>query len=244
MDNDDVFSPVVGRRQILRRAGAFGLLGLGLTHLATGAAVFRGLAPSDDELDLSGLLDDPTMQVMCTLTPSETQGPYYLNLNLVRSDITEGYPGYKSRIIIHVVRASDCSAVQNAAVDVWHANAAGVYSGYAQQGTQGLTFLRGVQYTDANGTAMFDTIYPGWYQGRTTHIHCKVRPSTTQELTTQLYFNQGLSNRMYSRGAYQAHGPTSTTNSQDGLFLPQTVMSLLGNVPGIGLQLELTIGVA
>jgi protocatechuate 3,4-dioxygenase beta subunit len=180
---------------------------------------------------------------VCSLTPSETAGPYYLNLNLVRTDITEGQPGLKSRILIHVVRASDCSPVPNATLDVWHASAPGKYSGFANQGTLGQTWLRGVQFTDANGLGYFDTIFPGWYPGRTTHIHLKVRPTPQTELTTQLYFQQSLINRINKRQPYASHGDNPTTNATDGLFLDETVMSVLGVMSG-RLHLELVIGLA
>ena len=242
MDNDDVFSPVLGRRQILRSAGAFGLFGLGLGRLAR-AAPMLARDDADSDLDVGDLVDDAKFQAVCVLTPSQTQGPYYLNLNLVRSDITEGLPGQATRLWVYVVRASDCAPLVNASVDVWHTDAIGRYSGIAQLGTAGLTFLRGIQFTDANGLAVFDTIYPGWYQGRTTHIHVKARPSGGAVLTSQMYFKQGLSNRVYSRSPYAAHGPTSTTNSMDGLFIPETVMSVLGLTQGV-LNLELTIAVA
>lgn len=244
MDDDDVMSPIVGRRQILRRAGALGLLGFGLTQLAAGATRFPRLQTDDDELDVGDLLDDPTMQAVCTLTPSNALGPYYLNLNLVRSDIKESQAGQKTRLFIHVVHASDCSPIPNATVDVWHANALGVYSGFSNQGTQGQTWLRGRQFSDANGAVVFDTVFPGWYQGRTGHIHLLVRPTATTQLTTQLFFTQTLQNRVWSRQPYLSHTGNPTTNAQDGLYTSATVMSNLGLSPTYGLQLELTIGVA
>jgi protocatechuate 3,4-dioxygenase beta subunit len=245
MDNDDVMSPIVGRRQILRRAGMLGLVGLGLTTLAPRSSALQSVAELDEgELDVSDLLDDASLQAVCSMTPSNALGPYWLNLNLVRSNITEGLPGVKTRIFINVVRASDCAPVPNATVDVWHTNALGAYSGFAGQGTAGQTFLRGVQFTDANGSTYFDTIFPGWYPGRTAHIHAIVRPTPTTQLTTQLFFNQVLINRVYGRPPYSTHGPASTTNTQDGLYNAAVVMTNLGYTPANGLQLELTIGVA
>jgi protocatechuate 3,4-dioxygenase beta subunit len=241
MENDDELSPVLGRRQLLRSAGALGLMGFLSPAL-------RAMRPVDElDLDLGGeladLQDDPSMQAMCVLTPSQTQGPYYLNLNLLRSDITEGLPGIPCRVFLHVVRASDCTPVSNATVDVWHNNALGTYSGFPQQGTSGQTWLRGIQITDNNGSAYFDTIYPGWYMGRTTHIHLKVRPTGATELTTQLYFLDQMSKRLYRRPPYAQHGPNPTTNAMDPLFLPETVMSYLGVQNG-RLWFDLTIGVA
>jgi protocatechuate 3,4-dioxygenase beta subunit len=235
MFDDDVFSPVLGRRDILRTASALALLGM--------LGKRAGLLASASELDVSDLADDSALQGMCTLTPSATQGPFYLPLDLVRQDITEGQPGLSTRLVLHVVRASDCSAVSNAIVDVWQTNAPGHYSGFAQKGTSGQTWLRGIQTTDANGTAMFDTIFPGWYPGRVQHIHLKVRPTPNQVLTTQMYFKQRLINRVSSLPLYAPHGQNPTTNQTDNFFLPETVMNVLGVIGG-QLVLELTIGVA
>lgn len=240
MHDDDVFSPVLGRRQLLHGATALSILGI--ARLAGQRPVLR-VGAAEEELDVSDLVDADRAMGMCVLTPSETEGPYYLNLNLVRSDITEGFPGVKTRLNLHVVDANDCSPLSNARVDVWHNNAPGAYSGFANQGTQGQTFLRGVQFTDGTGTAIFDTIYPGWYQGRTTHIHIKVQPSGGSVLTTQMYFPHGLSRRVYRIAPYAAHGQNPTQNSNDPLFLPETVLAVLGSFGG-RLQLDLTIGVA
>jgi len=240
MDNDDVFSPVLGRRQILHGATALGILGL--VRRAAQHPVLRG-GDSGEELDLSEFIDAQAAMGMCVLTPSQIEGPYYLNLNLVRSDITEGYPGLKTRLNLHVVHASDCTPIPNARVDVWHNEAQGRYSGFANQGTQGLTFLRGVQFTDATGTTFFDSVYPGWYPGRTTHIHFKVQPSGSSVLTSQMYFPTGLSRRVYRLSPYSQHGQNPTNNASDPLFLPETVLAVLGSSGG-RVQLDLTIGVA
>ncbi len=245
MENDDVLSPILGRRQILRTAGALSLLGLGLSKVARGQGLLTALETEAgtpvSAFDASDLVDDPRMATVCTIAPSLTQGPYYLNLNLMRSDITEGLPGLPTRLHIQVVRSSDCAPIPNAVVDLWHNNAPGVYSGFANQGTQGQTFLRGVQTTDANGATYFDTIYPGWYPGRTTHTHLKVRPTGQTELTTQLYFRQRLTNRVYQTGPYIGHGPNPTTNQTDSLFRQETVVDI---VQATGGQLVLAIVIA
>jgi protocatechuate 3,4-dioxygenase beta subunit len=126
---------------------------------------------------------------------------------------------------------------------VWHCDALGSYSGIQSQGTAGQTFLRGVQFTDGTGQTFFDTIYPGWYPGRTTHIHVKVRPTGTSELTSQMYFPQALNTRVAKRPPYVNHGVNPTTNGGDNLYLPETVVNVLGVVGG-KLQLQLTIGIA
>lgn len=242
LDDDDFTSPVLERRQILRSGAALGLFGLGLGRAVIGHPRPSAGPDGAGELDLDDLIDDPTFQAVCTLMPGQIQGPFYVNLNLVRSDISEGLPGTRARLWLNVVRASDCSPVPNARVDVWHADSAGLYSNIANQGTAGLTFLRGVQFTDANGLAIFDTIFPGWYPGRTTHIHVKTKPTGNSVLTSQMYFTQALNNRVHARMPYSANASSITVNSADGFFDPLTRMSLLGIVQGV-LQLEFTIGV-
>lgn len=244
MHDDDFFSPVLGRRQILRSASMLGLLGLtrlgGPREAARGSVVDGAAAGAD----FSDLVDDPSMAAVCALTPSETEGPYYLNLNLNRSDITEGLAGLPTRVHLQVVRSADCSPIPNAIVDLWHARPDGDYSGFANQGTQGQTFLRGIQTTDANGQAYFDTVYPGWYPGRTIHMHLKVRPTGQSVLTTQLYFKQRLTTRIYQSVApYSSYGLGTATNQTDNLFLPATVVDVI-SASGGQLQVALTIAVA
>jgi protocatechuate 3,4-dioxygenase beta subunit len=142
-----------------------------------------------------------------------------------------------------VLNATTCQPVPNAAVDIWHASAAGVYSGFQQQGTLGQTWLRGVQMTNASGIAAFNTIYPGWYMGRTQHIHVKVRPTPTQELTTQCYFRQSLNQWVNSLAPYSSHGQNPTTNASDGLFLNETIVNVLHQSVN-SMYLELVVGVA
>lgn len=240
MDNDDFQSPILGRRKLLYGAGALSLL----TLARIGGAATREGGFASEIPDVDDLVDLEALQQMCVLTPSETAGPYYLNLNLLRQDIKESQTGILVRYSITVVDAGTCNPIPNATVDIWHNNALGVYSGYANQGTQGQTWLRGIQLTDSTGLAMFDSIYPGWYQGRTTHVHVKVRPTGLSELTTQMYFHPSLSKRIYGRPPYASHGQNPTTNLTDPLYLPETVMNVIGVTPGIGLQLGLTIGVA
>jgi len=239
MHDDDVLSQVHGRRQILRSAGALGILGL-IAGSAPLSALAKAAMPRDS--DLAELIDDLTVQGMCSLTPTETSGPYYLDLDLLRQNISEGLPGLPTRLLIQVVSTSDCAPIPNAAVDVWHCDATGRYSGFASQGTDGQTFLRGVQVTDAGGQVAFDTIYPGWYEGRTTHIHVKVRPTPTSEITTQMYFKPVLNSRINNRAPYSDHGPNPTSNKADRLFLPETIMTVMPPQDG-RFRLSLVIGV-
>ncbi len=154
----------------------------------------------------------------CVLTPEQTEGPYYFDADLLRSDITGGNAGTALRLAVNVVDATTCSPVQNAIVDVWHADASGTYSGYAGEGTAGQTFCRGIQVSDADGAVAFTTVYPGWYNGRTTHIHVKVHVGATTALTSQLYFPDDVSDTVYAQGTYASRGTRTTTNENDAIL--------------------------
>ena len=150
----------------------------------------------------------------CVLTPELTEGPYYLDLDLMRRDITEGRPGLPFDLAVKVVDAESCEPIEDAVVDVWHCDAEGVYSGV--QGDDA-TFLRGVQVADGTGTASFRTIFPGWYTGRAVHIHLKVIQGG-QTWTGQLFFDDATLDRVYAMDAYSSRGFGDTPNSADGIF--------------------------
>ncbi len=160
---------------------------------------------------------------VCAVMPETTEGPYYIDPKLVRQDITEGKAGIKLRMQLQVVTA-DCRPVANARVDIWQCDAQGDYSGYANMGAQrdndtsGQTFLRGTQVTDHNGIVTFDTVYPGWYRGRTTHIHYKVFLDKKTVLTSQTFFPDALSEYVYLKNAAYLRGDVrDTVNSIDGI---------------------------
>ncbi|HEX5928027.1 MAG TPA: intradiol ring-cleavage dioxygenase [Solirubrobacterales bacterium] len=110
----------------------------------------------------------------CVLTPEQEEGPFYIDLAQVRRNIVEDRPGVPLALALTVVDADTCEPVPDAAVDIWHCDALGVYSGEQSEGSEGEAYLRGIQLTDKDGKAEFETIYPGQYPGRTTHIHLKV----------------------------------------------------------------------
>lgn len=242
MDDDDVMSPILGRRTVLRLASGLGVLGLGAVAAGRGARA-NGNDGGQDESEPTDS-EAALLAGVCSLAPSQTEGPYYLNLNLLRTNITEGKPGLPMKLVLRVVEAATCNPIPNAAVDVWHADHLGVYSGVAQQGTVGLTYLRGVQFTNAGGIVRFDSIFPGWYPGRTTHIHVKVRPTATTELTSQLYFGDALANRVYLLQPYASHGPKNTLNAQDGIYSAAMLMGVQRDPTTGGMITGLTIGVA
>ncbi|QQA44121.1 intradiol ring-cleavage dioxygenase [Pelagovum pacificum] len=160
---------------------------------------------------------------VCTLTPETTAGPYYYDPGLVRSDITEDREGVRLELSLQVVGA-DCEPISGARVDVWHCDAQGNYSGYVSQGsdrtldTSGQSFLRGIQQTDRDGVATFRTIYPGWYRGRTPHIHYIVYLDRQTVLTSQLFFDDTISDTIYgSVDSYSRGEPRNVTNRADGI---------------------------
>ncbi len=157
----------------------------------------------------------------CRLTPEQTEGPFYLDLGLDRRDITEGQPGHTLRLGIQVVDA-DCAPVPGAVVDVWHADSGGDYSAFrdgssGDEAGEGTTFLRGSQVADGDGIVEFATVYPGWYPGRAVHIHTKVRLDDSAVLTTQLYFDDDLTDEVHAEDPYAAHGSRDTRNEDDSI---------------------------
>jgi protocatechuate 3,4-dioxygenase beta subunit len=149
----------------------------------------------------------------CTRTAEETEGPFYFEVDRVRSDIREGRPGAELRLGVRV-RDLDagCEPVRNAVVDVWHCDATGSYS------EPGETFLRGLQVTDSQGAVEFTTLYPGWYPGRTVHIHAKVHVDKQTVLTTQFYFADDFTDRVFSREPYSSDTGRDAFNDSDSLY--------------------------
>ncbi len=199
----------------------------------------------------------------CTVTPDETEGPYPYpggeSTNpLNRVDVTGGQTGVPLSMAFTVVNTNNnCAAVANARVDIWHCNKDGYYSGYANQnggalGTQsyiGQTWLRGYQLTDANGKITFNTIYPGWYQGRATHIHLEVFVNNVLKKTGQITFPESISDGVHVSTLYAAHGVNSTRTASDSIFnnspadLANETVPLAGSVAA-GYSGSYTIGLA
>ena len=152
----------------------------------------------------------------CVLMPELTEGPYYLDLDLVRSDITEGKSGLPLDLRVTVVDAGSCRPIEGAAVDVWHCDAEGAYSGV--QGAEGETFCRGVQMTNGSGLAEFRTVFPGWYTGRAVHIHIKVSADGDQTHTGQVFFDQETLSAVYAAEPYAARGQPDQPNERDGIY--------------------------
>jgi protocatechuate 3,4-dioxygenase beta subunit len=188
--------------------------------LGGAALTALGLAGLEPERSTAG-------QVSCILTPEQTEGPYYIAGEKLRRNITDGRPGVPLLLRTYVVDATTCRPIRNAAVDIWHADAGGIYSGFGA-GASNRTFMRGIQRTNAKGLAVFRTIYPGWYQGRTVHIHVKVHVGGTVVHTGQLYFRDSLTDAVYRRAPYNARPNRTTRNATDAIYRNGGSRSLLG----------------
>ena len=150
----------------------------------------------------------------CAATQALTEGPYYSTDTPVRSNIISSQAGIKTTFTITVVDTS-CKAVKGAKVDIWHANAAGQYSA-VEGNTQ--NFLRGTQTTNAKGQVTFTTIYPGWYPGRTMHVHFKVWKNGQQVLTSQFFASDANNAKIYAKGAYASRGNQDTSLAADHIY--------------------------
>src|SRR6266540_2057644 len=155
--------------------------------------------------------------VSCILTPEQTEGPYYIAGEKLRRNITEGRPATALLLRPFVVDASTCRPIKNASVDIWHADAGGVYSGFGD-GASNRTFMRGIQRTNAKGLALFRTVYPGWYQGRTVHIHVKVHLGGNVLHTGQLYFPDTVTDAVYRKAPYASRPNRDVRNADDSIY--------------------------
>lgn len=214
MDLDDL---PVGR--VLTRREALAVLG------ASSALFFLGCSDSE-------ATTDPGETGACVVRPELTEGPYYvdeeLNRSDLRSDPSDGTvrAGALLALTFNVARAGSntCEPLAGAIVDVWHCDAEGAYSDVSEGGfnTVGKKFLRGYQVTGSDGIARFTTIYPGWYRGRAVHIHFKVRSSSSSssayEFTSQLFFDDALTDQVHAAAPYSAKGQRDTRNSDDGIY--------------------------
>jgi protocatechuate 3,4-dioxygenase beta subunit len=213
----------IGRREAMGMLGAAGAaLALGCGDSVT--------SPSTTATTTTTTTTIPGTSSSCAVTPSETVGPYPSLTDLIRSDIREGKSGTNLALTITVVNTNDrCNPVSGANVEIWQCDAAGNYSQYGTQTAQ--TYLRGIQTTNANGEATFTTVYPGWYQGRATHIHVEVVRNGASVKVTQIAFPESANAAVYATGVYASRGSNPTSNSSDGIFA-DSLASELATVTG------------
>jgi protocatechuate 3,4-dioxygenase beta subunit len=182
----------------------------------------------------------------CPLTPETIAGPTWFDAHAVRRDVRDGQPGTPLDLAFRVEHGGGCAPVPNAVVDLWQCDAAGVYSGFAgaapgQGGSpsgpdeygdgQSLAtaperFLRGTQVTAADGVVQFASIYPGWYPTRTAHLHLKVHLDAKTVLTTQLFFDDAITDAVYAAAPYSAHTGRDTRNDRDAFYKPAGQLKL------------------
>jgi len=224
MKNDDQqVGLIVNRREALILMGA------------AGASLIAGCSPGETPDASAKTTSNSSLATApgCVVRPAETEGPYFvdekLNRSDIRSDPSDGSikTGTPLELTFNVsqLAKNSCAPIVGAVVDVWHCDADGVYSDVRDPrffDTRGKKFLRGYQVTDASGKATFKTIYPGWYEGRTVHIHFTVRTNpagaSAHEFTSQIYFDDAMNNKVFENPPYSSKGKRTMTNEQDGIF--------------------------
>jgi protocatechuate 3,4-dioxygenase beta subunit len=229
----------------LSRRAAVAMLGAAGAALAAACGGESPTSPSTTTATSTASTTTATTASACAVTPTEVVGPYPSVTHFFRSDVREGRSGTPVALTITVVNANaGCSPVAGVNVEIWQCDAAGNYSEYGTQTAQ--TYLRGTQTTDASGQVTFITVYPGWYQGRATHIHVDVTRNGSSIKVTQIAFPEAMNNAVYATGVYAARGSNPTSNVADGIFA-DSINSELATVagdPAAGLTAVFVVGVA
>ena len=237
----------IDRRALLRAGGLLTLGGVLAACTGDAPPPVRRSAPSTTAAaptpSAVGLLDQAGT---CTLTPETIAGPTWFDAAAVRSDIRDGRPGVPLELGFRIEKAAGCTPIPNAVVDLWQCDALGVYSGFVQakpgQGgspggkdrygdaeaapTDADRWLRGTQVTDPTGVVTFRSIYPGWYPTRTAHLHLKVHLDGSTVLTTQLFFDDAVSDAVYADDPYRQHPGRDTRNARDAFYKPTAQLHL------------------
>jgi len=199
-------------------------------------------------------------QVQCVLAPEVTIGPYWLDSMPLRKDVREDEAGVELLLELQFINVANCQPVPNAYVDIWHANSTGKYAGFRSEGTQGETFLRGVQPTDANGVAKFTTTWPGHYQGRAVHTHIMVRTGGrvnngvytggSRPHIGQLFYDQNLITTVTALQPYASNKTPLVLNLLDFIFWQQSSgynsivkTEFLGQSAGQGIVASIVVGI-
>lgn len=229
--DDEPVGRVWSRKEVLTLLSGAGfalLLGAGCGS-GSSSSVLTEASPSPTASSSPTASPSPTATPVpnCVASPELTEGPYFVDERLNRSDIrtdpTDGTTraGIPLVLTLYVADVSDaCTPLSGVMVDVWHCDAAGKYSDVSSEGTAGKKFLRGYQLTDTDGKVTFTTIYPGWYSGRAVHLHFKVRSTTgtSWEFTSQFFFNETTTSVVHAQSPYSAKGIRNTFNTSDGIY--------------------------
>lgn len=242
------------RRQAL---GAMGALGVALFAGCGGGGGGSSDSASTTTTTSSSTSSGGTTSsdLSCVVTPEVTEGPYFVDEKLERYDLTgdtieasvlNGLPLYLE-ITVYDVSSGSCTPAGDVQIDIWHASATGLYSDEAVQGTSGETFLRGYQVTGSDGTVSFKTIYPGWYSGRTVHIHIKARRydgsgNQTQAATTQMFFDDSVTDEVMASLPYSSRGGRDTRNATDNIYKDGLLLELGETADGSGYTGVFTLG--
>lgn len=227
-DDDKPVGRILGRREILRLFGGLGAGAAAVMGVGLNLDALRQAAQTATGTPLPTPVASGTAVPACVVRPALTEGPYFVDHLLNRSDIRiepsdESVVAgvlLKLNFVVTDVTGGMCTPLEGARVDVWHADAEGVYSGV--DGAEDLMFLRGYQLTDEDGRATFLTVYPGWYPGRAVHIHFKIRTDpeadSGYEFTSQFFFDEALTDEVYAQAPYNERGQRTTLNEGDGIF--------------------------
>ena len=238
IDNDDApIGRILNRREVLALLGGSGAALLAACAPGVLAKPSPTAQPTSAAATTAAAAASPaTTLPSCIVRPAVTEGPYFVDEKLNRSDIRSdpasgavkaGAP-LALTFLVSRVTGSACAALSGATVDIWHCDALGVYSDATDPSfnTKGQKFLRGYQTTDASGQVQFTTIYPGWYQGRAVHIHFKIR-TTTSDFTSQLFFDDALNTQVFAQSPYSQKGTRGImTNAADGIYNSQLLLSV------------------
>jgi protocatechuate 3,4-dioxygenase beta subunit len=240
--HEEILGRALRRRDLLVALG--GLSAAALWQAACGSGSSESATTQGTGTETATVNGQDAAAASCVLSREVTAGPYYVANHLTRRDITDGRPGLPLALHVTVVDATGCKPIKGADVEIWHADAAGVYSGVDGNHKH---FLRGHQKSDAKGRVLFDTIYPGWYMGRTPHIHMKVHVGGSVVHTGQLFFADKTSATVYRTDGYRSHGQADTTNGSDGIYAQagggRARVRLARRQAGKGLSGRITVGV-
>jgi protocatechuate 3,4-dioxygenase beta subunit len=256
----------ISRRRALGLGGTVGLGALvaactGSSSSSSGESAPSLPASSTAPSDVLALLDEANT---CVAAREETQGPYWFDVDSIRSDLREDRPGTPLLLAVRAHGLSRCTngsaptAIPNSVVEIWHCDAGGVYSGFESASTGGPgggssggtsdgsysvgdaeadptddgTYLRGAQVADRNGVVQFTTIYPGWYRGRTVHVHLRLHVDRKTVMTTQLYFDEAVNDAVFATSPYDQHTGRETRNEDDSIYDPSGLVTVRRTASG------------